>query len=347
MIHTSVTPAMQQRQATDTRTGKPAYIYSAPQGWTITDGVAWNFNNKYNPAQLYARCYNNEGLTIQIEPGYINYYWANPMGNSGTIPPRDITDALKMYLSWFRQVPMEFTEATILSSSQQPGMQGIVVRQYGRIRAKYEKNGTRFDEIVYATMLLTHTRQALDMMGMSYNEDISWDMNDFVHSCGSGNYSPEAGLETAFKLKQSVRQTQEFYDMEQQMIHTLLYQQQKPAGGTVQATKPVTPVADDKKKDGHQLMKDTFQEIFDMNAARMAKDRERFDISNNQFLDNRIRDVEPFLDGKGKQYDLPLWVERAWVSNLDNLKMVSKDDYFYAGPVDTSYETWTRLQKKY
>lgn len=338
---------MIQRQVTDAKSGLIAYTYLAPEGWDIADEVIWDNNNTYNPAHLYAHCYNNNGLTIQVRAGYTNHYWANPMGNSGNFPPRDVTEVLKIYLPWLRGTNVQFTEATILSSSQQPGPLGFnssVITQYGRVRGVYEKNGYRFDEIVYGSMTLTYIKQPPDFMGFFY-EDVTWDITDLFLCGASGSRDPEAGVATAFSIKSSVRQTQQFYDYEQQTIN-LLRQQKHPPATTATTTTTTTSAATTATpgKTANDIMKETYAEINKMYEDTHKKKIIQWEKQNENFS-NYIRDVDRYTDGKGTEYELPTGYQSAWVSSLGKVLLVDPNSV-EREPLDTSYETWTRLSKK-
>jgi len=332
---------MKPRQVTDVQSGLVAYTYLAPEGWDIQDQVVWDRNNMYNPAHLFAHCYNNDGHTIQIQAGYTNRYWATPMGNSGNYPPRDITEALMIYLPWLRGVNVQFTEATILSSSQQPNPYGQnIIHQYGRIRGNYEKNGIRFDEILYGTMTMTQMRQGPDLTGFFY-EDISWDINDLFLSCASGTRDPEAAVATALSIKSSAKQTQAFYDHELQTVKLLkqqydLYNNQR----SVTAKQPVNePV-----KESRNYMKEANDYINNLWEENRKAGEIRRDKDHEQFVDY-IKDVERYTDRKGTEYLVPAGYRGAYVSSLGKILLVDKNG-FDPDPIDTSYETWTRLYKK-
>lgn len=337
---------MKMHQVSDAESGLPAFTYLAPDGWDIQDKVVWDRTNTYNPAHLYVHCYNNNGLTIQLRSGYVNRYWSNPMGNSGNTPPRDVTEALKIYLPWLRGVQVEFTEATIFSSTQQPEMLGYynntkIIQQYGRIRGHYIMNGTRFDEIVYATMTLTHIMQPADFMGFFY-EEISWEINDLFLVCASGNIDPEAGVATAFSVKSSAKQTQVFYDYECQMVNLLRQQQQMPPAPT--GTAAAIPAASGSAKSNHDLMKETSDFINNTYGEIRRKQQITNDIRQEQAIDN-IRGVERYTDGQNTEYTLPTGYGSTYVSSLGTVLMVDKND---PDPdlYDTTYESWKRIYKK-
>ena len=247
------------------------------------------------------------------------------------------------YLQWLRGVTVQFTEATTLSSSQQPGVQGYnmnttITRQHGRIRGHYEKNGKRFDEIVYGTMTMTRMSQPPDYMGFFY-EDVSWDMDDLFLSCASGTRNPEDGVATAFSIKSSARQTQAFCDYEQQTVNLLRqqYNQAKETSrSTVTATEPV--------KETRNIMKETNDYINNLREETRKKQAITFDKNIEQFGDY-IKDVERYTDEKGTEYVLPTGYGSSYASSTGTVLMVDKnnpDPDLY----DTSYETWTKLGKK-
>lgn len=327
----NTTLAMQLRQATDAQSGLVAYTYLAPEGWEIEDRVQWNQYDLYHPAQLFAHCFDRNGLTFQVHAGYTNSYWANPMGNSGNFPPNDITDVLKRHLEWFRGTNIHFTEATVLSSAQQPGIPGFNARifnQYGRVRGTYEKNGYKFDEILYGSMTLTHMQQPPDFTGFYY-EDITWDVSNLFVSCASGNRDPETGVAGGFAVSSSVRKTQAFHDYEQQVIsiYRQKVKQQKEAA-----------------KETHKIITDTNREINEMYEDTRRKQEITRDKQHEQFCDY-IRDVDRYTDGKGTEYMLPTGYQSAWVSSLGKVVLADsgvREPYLY----DTSYETWTKLDRK-
>ncbi len=338
---------MKMRYVTDAETNLPAFTYLAPDGWAIEEKVLWYRTNIYNPAHLYVSCYDNNGLTIQLQPGYTNRYWANPFGNSGNTPPRDVTEALMIYLPWLRGVQVEFTEATILSSTQQPNILGYynntsIIQQFGRIRGRYVKNGIHFDEIVYATMTLTRIQQPPDMMGFFY-EDISWDISNLFLSCGSAQRNPEEGVATAFAVKSSVQQTPIFYEREQQEVNLLRQQYQKPASSTgTTYTAPATSGSNTKST--HDIMKETNDYINKLYDDKWKKDQIDIDKRHEIGIDN-IRGVDRFTDGQGTEYTLPTGYGSAYVSSLGTVMMVDKNSPD-PGLYDTSYESWKRIYKK-
>jgi hypothetical protein len=347
MANENASLTMKMRHVSDAESGLAAFTYLAPGGWDIQDNVVWDRTNIYNPAHLFVHCYNNDGLTIQLRAGYVNRYWSNPFGNSGNTPPRDVTKALMIYLPWLRGVPVEFTEATILSSTQQPGMLGYynntkIIQQYGRIRGHYVKDGFRFDEIVYATLTLTHIKQPPDFTGFFY-EDISWDINDLFLSSASGHHDPEAGVATAFSIKSSVRQTQAFYDYERQMVSLLQQQYQMPHSSTG-TTNTIPAASGSSTKSAHDIMKETNEFINKTNEEIRIKDRENSDKRHEQAIDG-IRGVERYTDGQGTEYTLPTGYGSSYVSSIGTVVMVDKnnpDPDLY----DTSYETWKKIFKK-
>jgi hypothetical protein len=188
------TPTLQMKSyhVVDKESGLSAYTFLAPDGWAVTADVIWNRYNTFNPAHFYTSCYNNDGLTIQVLAGSSYRYWINPMGNSGEpYPPADITEALKRHFQWLRGNNVHFTEAEVLSSSQNAGMQGfnnntMIYNQYGRVRGVYEQKGVRFDEILYGTMSLMHTKQPPDLIGF-FMDDYTWELSDLFLSSASGN----------------------------------------------------------------------------------------------------------------------------------------------------------------
>jgi hypothetical protein len=349
MTNTNASLTMKMRNVNDAESGLPAFTYLAPDGWDIQDYVRWDRTNIYNPAHLYAHCYNNDGLTIQVHAGYANRYWATPFGNSGSMPPRDVTEALMIYLPWLRGVNVEFTETTILSSVQQPGMLGyynntMITQQFGRIRGNYVKDGVRFDEIVYATMTFIHMVQPPDFMGFFY-EDISIYMDDLFLSCASGNRDPEAGVPTAFSIKSSIRQTQAFYERELQEVR-LLRQQSMPAVSTTSYTSTVPRETGSNSKSSHDIMKETFEHNNKIYEDIRKMQQKTSDDRHEQAIDN-IRGVDRYTNGKGTEYTLPSGYGSSYVSTLGTVLMVDKNS---PDPqlLDTSYESWDRIYlKKY
>jgi hypothetical protein len=347
MANENASLTMKMRHVKDAESGLAAFTYLVPDGWNIKDKVVWDRTNIFNPAHLYVSCFNNDGLTIQLHEGYVNRYWASPFGNSGNTPPRDVTEALLIYLPWYRGLPIAFTEATILSSTQQPNTLGYynnttIIQQYGRIRGHYVKNGVHFDEIVYATMTLTHFKRPPDMMGFFY-EEISWEINDLFLSCASGNHDPEAGVATAFSIKSSARQTQVFYDYEQQTVSLLRQQYQKPNVPTGTAN-TITAAFGSNTKSTHDIMKETNEYINNTYQEIRRKQQISNDERHEQAIDS-IRDVERYTDGKNTEYTLPSGYGSTYVSSLGTVLMVDKNK---PDPDlnDTSYETWKKLDKK-
>lgn len=337
------TLTMKLQQVKDLQSGLPAYTYLAPEGWDIKDQVVWDRNNMYNPAHLYAHCYDNNGITIQLQAGYTNRYWATPFGNSGNYPPQDITAALKYYMQWLRGVNVRFTEATVLSSSQEPGMSGFnfnttITRQYGRVRGEYELNGIKFDEILYGTMMMLYMGQPPDYMGFFY-EDVSWEIDNLFLSCASANRNPEEGVATAFAIKTSARQTSEFINYEQQTIDQLRKQYNAYKSAVSQPVK-------DSGKTSADITRETNDYINKLYEDTRKKQQISRDNNHEQFVDY-IRDVDRYTDGKGTEYMLPTGYGSSYVSSLGTVLMVDKnspDPNLY----DTSYESWTKLGlKKY
>jgi hypothetical protein len=347
MANENASLTMKMRHVYDAESWLTAFTYLAPGGWDIQDNVVWDRTNIYNPAHLYVHCFNNDGLTIQLQPGYVNRYWANPFGSSGNTPPRDVTEALMIYLPWLRGVQVAFTEATILSSMQQPGMLGYynntnIIQQFGRIRGHYIKDGIRFDEIVYASMTLTHIKQPPDFMGFFY-EDIYWDINDLFLSCASGHRDPEAGVATAFSIKSSVQQTPVFYNYEQQMVSRLQQYNQNPPASTGTAN-TIPAASGSSTKSAHDIMKETNEFINNTYQEIRKKQQISNDKRHEQAIDN-IRGVERYTDGKNTEYTLPGGYGSSYVSSLGTVVMVDKnspDPDLY----DTSGETWKRIFKK-
>lgn len=58
-----------------------------------------------------------------------------------------------------------------------------------------------------------------------------------------------------------------------------------------------------------------------------------------------IRHTGRYTDGKGTEYELPTGYQSAWVSSLGKVLLVDPKSV-EREPLDTSYETWTRLSKK-
>lgn len=323
---------MTLREVKDPQSGLVAYTYLAPEGWEITDEVYWDRNNRYNPAHLNAHCYNNDGLTIQVKASYTNRYWANPMGNSGNnLPPADITAALKTYLQWLRGTTIQFTEATVLASSQEPGMQGynnstIIYYQNGRIRGNYEKNGVHFDEILYGSIWLMHTKQPPDFTGF-FSEDITWEVNDLFLSCASHHRNPETGVSTALTIKSSVKQTLPFYNCEKQTVELLRqeYHQRNFQAGQIS-----------------KITSQTNQEISDMINKSYRERQKQQDLNHEQFC-NYIRDVDRYNNGSGTEYQLPAGYDSAWVNDKGTVLLIDSNT---PDPNYGSYETWTKLNRK-
>ncbi len=341
MDNTNKSLIMHPRQVNDQQSGLAAYTYLAPDGWTIQDQVVWDRHNMYNPAHLHVHCYDNNGITIEMRAGYTNRYWAMPMGNSGNHPPRDVTDALRYYLQWLRGVTIQFTEATILSNTQEPGMGGFnsqtsITRQYGRVRGRWEKNGFQFDEILYGSMVMMYMGQPMDAMGFFY-EDVSWDIDNLLICCASSNRKTEEGLATAFAVKSSAKQTPEFIQYEQQTVNLLRQQYNASKTASSQPAKETGKSIADINRETNDYINKLYEET-------RKKQQKSFDDNNERFNDY-LQDVDRYTNNNGTEYLLPTGYGSAYVSSLGKVLLVDKnspDPNLY----DTSYESWSALDKK-
>ena len=351
MANNDVSLKLIKRTVTDAESGFPAFIYTVPEGWEIDDKVNWDRTHTYNPADLYARCYNRGGYTIQLFAGYSNRYWATPFGNSGNAAPRDVTDALRTYLNWFRGTAVQFTEATILSSEQKPASRdynnnSFVVEQYGRVKGHYEKDGVKFNEILYGTITINYFRQGPDMMGYFY-EDIYWRVDDMFLSSGAHDRDPEVGVSTASMIRSSVRQTQVFFDYEQKEVNQLQEQAAKiraAAATNTSNTKPASAQTGEKTKTSYEIMMEGFAEHNKYQEKERIRRMKESDIRQERAVDG-IRDKERYTDRNGTEYLTDYGYEYGYVSSRNKYLMVGKNERD-PDPIDTSWETWTKIYKK-
>jgi hypothetical protein len=333
---TTDSPALKmvQRQVTDPQSGMVAYTYLVPEGWTINDGVGWDYSNMLQPAYFYSSCYNNNGLTVQIHANVHGRYWQNAMGNSGTMrPPGSITEALQWRMREVRKTAIGFSNQQIISNYDQPqpaflpGATSHYLQQYGMVQGRYLHNNYVFDEIWYGTLLATRLYNPPNWTGF-FSDDTTWQLSDQVSISVSGNEQLQTGQAVAMSIKSSLRPTLQFYNCEQQVIKIL----QNSARESIRSAGEVS-----------KIISETNNYISDTINKSYWERQKTNDKMHEQFCDY-IRDIDRYTDGKGYEYQLPSGYQDAWINDKGEVLLTDANTPDPNGIYSTGY--WTKMERK-
>jgi hypothetical protein len=311
-------------------TGKLAWTYLLPDGYSAADEVKWIPGDYMTPVVGTSTIKSDDGsVLIESMSGLQLCYSHSPAGSTGVDPPQSVTDFL--LASWKKEHPgLEFSvvdkKDSEVPDATQSGTGFHMYANEGVVELEYVKDGTTFHVKTHARIDVMGTNPAPTAIGGTIDEG-GWVIN-YNYTVTAPKDKFEDAMKTFGIVMSSSRTDPHFFNTIMQardIIQKNFYARQREIGKI------------------SEIISQTNDEMLDsMNQTYKASEEAgEHEVTN---FDDYIRGIDRYNDEDNTEVSLPSGYEHAWSDG--NGSYIVSDDHLYNPNVTEKNGTWHEMEKK-